>query len=99
AGAGALQYLWNLHTLWLLPDPPRGVVEGLGRFWFDVTKQDWRETMVLEVPRAMLGDHAAMYAFDVRQQFGWVGPLLALVGLVQLVRTRWQAALMLFLVY
>jgi len=99
AGVGALQYLWNLHTLWLLPDPPRGVLEGMGRFWFDVTKQDWRETMVLEVPRAMLGDHAAMYAFDVEQQFGWLGPLVGLAGLVQLARTRWQSALMLFLVY
>jgi hypothetical protein len=99
AGAGALQYLWNLHTLWLLPDPPRSVLEGIGRFWFDVTKQDWRETMVLEVPRAMVGDHAAMYAFDLEQQFGWLGPLLALAGLVQLARTRWQRAVMLFLVY
>ena len=24
AGAGALQYPWNLHSLWLLPDPPHG---------------------------------------------------------------------------
>ncbi len=25
AAAGALQYAWNLRTLWLLPDPPHGV--------------------------------------------------------------------------
>ncbi|HEY3042721.1 MAG TPA: DUF2723 domain-containing protein, partial [Vicinamibacterales bacterium] len=74
ACAGALQYVWNLHTLWLLPDPPDGMVDALQRFWFDVTKADWRETMVLEVPRAMVSDHAAMYAFDLHQQFGWAGP-------------------------
>jgi Protein of unknown function (DUF2723) len=94
AGAGALPYVWNLHTLWLLPDPPHGLFDALQRFWFDVTKADWRETMVLEVPRAMAGDHAAMYGFDLRQQFGWAVPFIALVGLMQLIRTNWpQAAL------
>jgi len=99
ACAGALQYLWNLQSLWLLPDPPHGLLDGLSRFWFDVTKQDWRETMVLEVPRAMIGDHAAMYLFDLQQQFGWVGPALSIAGVVQLARTRWQTALLPLLVY
>src|SRR4029077_7051539 len=81
AAAGALQYAWNLHTLWLLPDPPRGIGEAFQQFWFDVTKADWRETMVLEVPRAMAADHAAMYAFDLTQQFGRAGPLIAIAGL------------------
>jgi hypothetical protein len=94
ACAGALQYAWNLHTLWLLPDPPHGLVDALQRFWFDATKADWRDTMVLEVPRAMMGDRAAMYAFDLHQQFGWAGALLALAGLAQLMKTdRRQAAL------
>ena len=35
ACAGALQYAWNLHTLWLLPPPPSGMAEGLQSFWFD----------------------------------------------------------------
>ena len=48
ACVGALQYAWNIHTLWLLPEPPHGVADALQRFWFDVTKADWRETMVLE---------------------------------------------------
>lgn len=99
ACAGALQYAWNLHTLWLLPDPPDGMVDALQRFWFDVTKADWRETMVLEVPRAMVSDHAAMYAFDLHQQFGWAGPLIALVGLAQLTRTNWRQAALVFTVY
>jgi hypothetical protein len=99
ACAGALQYAWNLHSLWLLPDPPHGLFDALQRFWFDVTKADWRETMVLEVPRAMVSDHAAMYAFDLRQQFGWAGLLLAIAGLGRLVRTDWRHAALLFSVY
>lgn len=99
ACAGALQYAWNLHTLWLLPDPPHGMLDALQRFWFDVTKADWRETMVLEVPRAMVGDHAAMYAFDLTQQFGWAGPLLAIAGLTQLIRTNRQHAVLVVTVY
>jgi hypothetical protein len=99
AAAGALQYAWNLHTLWLLPDPPHGMVDALQRFWFDVTKADWRETMVMEVPRALIGDHVAMYAFDLNQQFGWAGPLVAAAGLVHLVRTNWRSAALLIAVY
>jgi Protein O-mannosyl-transferase TMEM260-like len=99
ACAGAMQYTWNLHTLWLLPDPPHNMIDALQRFWFDVTKADWRETMVLEVPRAMVRDHAAMYAFDLQQQFGWAGPLLAIVGVWQLMKTNWQQAALLVTVY
>ena len=41
----------------------------------------------MNVPRSMLRDHAAMYWFDLRQQFGVVGPCLAVAGLAHLVRT------------
>jgi hypothetical protein len=99
ACAGALQYAWNLRTLWLLPDPPAGLVEGLQRFWFDVTKADWRETMVLQVPRAMVSDHAAMYVFDLDQQFGWVVPFIALAGLVQLLKTNVRYAVLVLTIY
>ena len=87
--AGASQYAWNLRTLWLLPgnDTPDGVADALARFWFDVTKSDWRDTMVMNVPRSMLRDHAAMYWFDLRQQFGVVGPCLAVAGLAHLFKT------------
>ena len=94
AAAGAAQYLWNLHALWLLPDPPDGVVEALRRFWFDVTKTDWRDTMVMTVPRTLIGDHAAMYWFDLRQQFGVVGPVLGAVGLAVLTRRNWRRGLL-----
>jgi hypothetical protein len=94
AVVGAAQYLWNLHALWLLPDPPDGVVEALRRFWFDVTKTDWRETMVMNVPRTLISDHAAMYWFDLRQQFGVVGPVVAAVGLAVLTRRDWRRGLL-----
>jgi hypothetical protein len=98
AAAGALQYAWNLRTLWLLPDPPHGIGEALQRFWFDVTKSDWRDTMVLTVPQSRLGDHLAMYWFDLRQQFGLVAPAIAVVGLVRLASVnRKQAVLLLTL--
>ena len=92
--AGALQYAWNLRTLWLLPDPPHGLGDALQRFWFDVTKSDWRDTMVMNVPQSLLGDHLAMYWFDLRQQFGMAGPILAAAGLLQLTLANWRRALL-----
>jgi hypothetical protein len=84
AAFGALQYLWNVCALWYQPQPPEGMLDALRTFWFDVTKSDWRDTMVMHVPRSMLADHASMYWFELRQQFGQAMPLLALAGLVQL---------------
>ena len=94
AAAGALQYAWNVRTMWLLPNPPGGLAEALQRFWFDVTKSDWRDTMVMTVPRALLGDRAAMYWFDVRQQFGIAGPLVAAAGLAALAAANWRRAVL-----
>jgi hypothetical protein len=101
AAAGASQYWWNLRSLWLLPgvDPPAGAGDALQRFWFDVTKSDWRDTMVMNVPRSMAADHAAMYWFDLIQQFGLAGPILALAGLVEVARTRPRCGLLLFVLY
>jgi hypothetical protein len=95
---GALQYAWNLRELWLRPHVPSGLLDALRIFWFDVTKSDWRETMVARVPRSMLGARIAMYGFDLRQQFGWPIPLLGVLGLIALWRSSWRrAALMLSL--
>jgi len=94
AAAGALQYAWNVRTMWLLPSPPGGVVEAAQRFWFDVTKSDWRDTMVMTVPRALLGDRAAMYWFDLRQQFGIAGPVLAAIGLAALAAANRRRAVL-----
>ncbi|HXI28743.1 MAG TPA: hypothetical protein VNG89_09975, partial [Vicinamibacterales bacterium] len=65
------------------------------RFWFDVTKTDWRDTMVMNVPRTLLEDHAAMYWFDLRQQFGVAGPILAVLGVAALASRNWRRALLL----
>jgi hypothetical protein len=86
AAAGAMSYAWNLRALWFMPQAPHGLLDALQTFWFDVTKSDWRDTMVMHVPQSMLRDHAAMYWFDLRQQFGVVAPLLALAGLAHLAR-------------
>jgi hypothetical protein len=96
---GAAQYLWNFRTLWFTPDPPASVFDALRMFWFDVTKSDWRDTMVLNVPRSMLTDHLNMYWFDLRQQFGLAGIGFAVAGgAALLVRDPRRAALVL-LVY
>src|SRR5439155_13197565 len=99
ACAGALQYAWNVRTLYLLPNPPHGLMDAAQRFWFDVTKSDWRDTMVMNVPQSMLRDHAAMYWFDLRQQFGMAGPLLAAAGLIQLAMTDLRRVILMFTLY
>ncbi|MGE5359172.1 MAG: protein O-mannosyl-transferase family [Bacteroidales bacterium] len=80
AALGASQYLWNFSPLLHLPGPPHGPFDLLSRFWFDVTKSDWRATMVMGIPEGTLRDRTAMWWFDLRQQFGVVGVALALVG-------------------
>jgi len=99
AFAGALQYAWNVRTLYLLPNPPHGLMDAVQRFWFDVTKSDWRDTMVMNVPQSMLRDHAAMYWFDLRQQFGAPGPLLAVAGFIQLAMADARRAILMFTLY
>lgn len=78
--AGALQYAWNFRGLFAELVPPATLGEALVRFWFDVTKEDWRETLVNTVSGAGLQNRPAMYWFDLRQQFGVPGAALAAVG-------------------
>ena len=96
---GATQYAWNLRTLWLMPNPPRSLVDGLLTFWFDVTKSDWRDTMVLHVPRSMIANRVAMYWFDLRQQFGVAVPFLAIAGLLRLAIADWRRAALMSALY
>jgi MFS family permease len=91
---GALPYLWNFRALWLAPTPPNGLADALGIFWFDVTKADWRDTMVLAVPPVMAVERVRMYGFDVVQQFGRIAPLVALAGAVHMIRTDWRRAIL-----
>ncbi|MEO8257100.1 MAG: DUF2723 domain-containing protein [Acidobacteriota bacterium] len=95
AAAGALQYGWNLRTLWFGPHPPDRFLDAVRAGWFDITKSDWRESMALQVPSGMAGDHAAMYRFDLLQQFGWGGVLLAAIGVTALAtKSRRRTALL-----
>jgi hypothetical protein len=47
----------------------------------------------------MVSDHAAMYAFDLGQQFGWAGPAIALAGLARLVMTNGRYAALVLTIY
>ena len=84
AAAGALQYWPNFTSVWHLPDAPAAWTERLASFWFDTTKADWRESMVLGVRGDQLADRFGMWWFDVRQQFGLAGLAIAVVGAVRL---------------
>jgi hypothetical protein len=96
---GALQYAWNFSSMWREVVPPSGLIDGVRTFWFDVTKSDWRENMVLEVPTAVLSERLCMYVFDLTQQFGWVAPLVAAAGLLSLAREHWRRAVLLLLMF
>jgi hypothetical protein len=98
AFAGSLQYAWNLRGLWQWPHQPPGLLDALQTLWFDVTKADWRETMVLNVPRSILADRLAMYRFEVIQQFGWAS-LLAPLGLARLVAVDWRRGVLMLMLY
>jgi len=98
AALGALQYAWNFRGLWADVEPPASFGEAMAKFWFDVTKADWRETLVMTVSETGLQHRPAMYWFDVRQQFGAPGALLAAIGFCY-VLWRWpgRGALLLLL--
>ena len=87
AVAGASQYLWNFVHLWRLPEPPADLAEALHIFWFDVTKADWRESLVLGIHESAVSRRAGLYWFDLRQQVGVPGVLLAAGGLID---TAWR---------
>jgi hypothetical protein len=99
AALAALQYAWNLRGLWTELEPPATLAEALGKFWFDVTKEDWRETLVNTVSETGLQFRPAMYWFDLRQQVGVPGVALAAIGFCY-VLWRWpRRAIFLLLFY
>jgi hypothetical protein len=99
AGVGAAQYLWSFASIWTSPQPTQGALDAFSRFWFDVTKPDWRDTMVLNVPASMLADRLQMYWFDLRQQFGPLLPVVAVAGLAGLFRSDWRRGALLLIAY
>jgi hypothetical protein len=84
AVCGALQYVPELIALRNSSGSPVGIWDTARAFWFDVTKSDWRDAMVLGVGDHQLRDHLSMAIFDAWQQFGYVGLALAIVGLIRL---------------
>jgi hypothetical protein len=80
AFVGALQYVPNLLAVWTSLDAPERWTDRIAAFWFDVTKEDWRESMVLGVPGSELRDRLALFIFDARQQFTIAGLALAAAG-------------------
>jgi hypothetical protein len=99
ASLGALQYAWNFRGLWAELEPPATWAEAMAKFWFDVTKADWRETLVMTISETGLQHRPAMYWFDLRQQFGVPGIALATLGFCY-VLWRWpRRALLLLLLY
>jgi len=87
AVAGALQYTPNFRAVWASLNATDVWTERIATFWFDTTKQDWRESIVFGVDPSALRDRLAMWAFDARQQFGAAGLALAATGVFQLWRT------------
>jgi Protein of unknown function (DUF2723) len=84
AVAGALQYWPNFASTSLPVSGPLTWTDRLATFWFDTTKADWRESMVLGVRGDQIASRIGMWWFDARQQFGVLGLALALAGAVRL---------------
>ena len=84
AGAAALLYAPNFLFVWTNIDAPMRWADRVAAFWFDVTKSDWRGTMMLGVHRSELPDRVAMWLWDARLQFGIPGLIAAIAGLVRL---------------
>jgi hypothetical protein len=99
AVAGALQYWPNFQQVWSGIDAPPRWTERLAAFWFDTTKADWRESMILGVGASKVGERLAMWWWDARQQFGVVGLALAVAGAVRIWRISRIWAIVLWLAY
>lgn len=99
AAAGALQYLPNFMVVRWDAARPMSLTEQFAAFWFDVTKADWRETMVLGVHANQFVDRLAMWFWDARQQFGLAGLALAIAGGIRIWTISRPWAVFLWLAY
>jgi hypothetical protein len=81
AAVSALQYSGNFLAVMTSVDSTDDWSGRVATFWFDVTKADWRETMVLGVEPGRLNERLAMWAWDARQQFGIAGLVAAVAGI------------------
>jgi Protein O-mannosyl-transferase TMEM260-like len=99
AAAGALQYWPNFASTWHLGDGSVSWSDRFAAFWFDTTKTDWRESMVMGVRNDQLADRAGMWWFDARQQFGVIGVIIAVFGAFRLWRISRPWTTLLLLAY
>ena len=99
AVAAALLYAPNFLFVWTNIDAPPGWSDRAGTFWFDVTKADWRDTMMGGVDRSELRERAAMWLWDARLQFGIAGLVVAVIGTLRLWVTSRPWALLLVTAY
>lgn len=83
AAGGALQYVPNVLAVGDGFSVPGGLTARLANFWFDATKADWRETMVMGLAPTQIADRLAMTMWDARQQFGLFGLGLAVIGAIR----------------
>jgi hypothetical protein len=82
--AAALLYAPNFLFVWTNIEAPTRWSDRVGTFWFDVTKADWRGTMMAGVDPSELGARVAMWIWDARLQFGIAGLALAITGALRL---------------
>jgi hypothetical protein len=73
ACGGALLYAADFLFVWTNIDAPPRWTDRLATFWFDVTKSDWRGTMMIGIDRSELAGRTAMWAWDARLQFALFG--------------------------
>jgi hypothetical protein len=99
AAVGALQYVPQFLVVWTAVDAPERWTDRVAAFWFDVTKSDWRESMVLGIRSSHLPDRLAMFAFDARQQVGVAGLVFAAAGIAMLWRVGRAWAWLVVLAY
>jgi hypothetical protein len=99
AVVGALQYTPNFLQVWSGIDAPAAWSDRLAAFWFDTTKADWRETMVLGVGASKAAERVAMWGWDARQQFGIIGLVIAGVGAIRIWRISRAWATLTWLAY
>ena len=98
AVAGASQYLWNVASLWHLPDVDWTLPSLARAFWFDVTKSDWRDTMIFTVHPVAAAATAGDVPVRAPATVGNRRHRVACLGAAALLR-RWRTALLVFSAY
>lgn len=99
ACAGLLLYAPGVLWVWTNIDAPPRWGDRLATFWFDVTKADWRGTMMAGVDPSEWRERLAMWIWDARLQFGVAGLTAAIAGAVRLWWVARPWALLLTLAY